>query len=96
MRKLDENIFRHVLTIGTSPEGKGGIASVLRVYKDNIYPFKYIASTTGQEFFYNIIKLIFAIFQFFLNFFFDKSIRTVHIHGASYRSFHGKYFFFLS
>ena len=58
MRKLHENVFRHVLTIGTSPSGKGGIASVLKVYKDNIYPFKHIASTTGEGSFFNIIILI--------------------------------------
>jgi len=91
---MAKNVFNHVLTISTSPTGKGGIASLVKVYKDNIYPFKHIASTTGEGSFYNIIILIFAIFQVLLKITFDKSIRIVHIHGASYRSFYRKYLFF--
>jgi glycosyltransferase involved in cell wall biosynthesis len=89
------DIFNHILTISTSPTGKGGIASVIKVYKDNIYPFKHIASTTGEGSYSNIIKLIVAIFQVIFIITLDKSIRIVHIHSASYRSFHRKYLFFI-
>lgn len=88
------NVFNHVLTISVNPDGRGGIASVVKVYKNNIYPFKYIASTNAEDSLCNIIIFMVAIFQVILKITFDKSIKIVHIHGASYRSFYRKYLFF--
>lgn len=88
------NVFRNVLTISTDSKSNGGIASVISVYEENIYPFNHITSTKSKTIIVNLLVLVKGIFLLFLRLLFDMKIKIIHIQGASYSSFHRKYIFF--
>lgn len=77
-----------VLTIGCHCEPpKGGVAYVLKTYKDCIYsPFRFIANSRGALY-ANAWYLIKSLIQCEWLYKTDKEIEIVHIHTASYNSF---------
>ena len=83
-----------VLVVATSPNGKGGIASVLQIHK-KYKPDLYLISTTSGKggSVKKIIFLIRALLLFLMQLMLNK-VDIIHIHSASYNSFHRKYIFF--
>lgn len=92
---MSDNFFKQILTVGPPLYGKGGIVTILQLYKENINNFRFINSFTT---FNKVTQLIFFPFNL-LNFIFllalDENIRIIHIHGASRGSFIRKYFYFI-
>ncbi|VVU98776.1 MULTISPECIES: glycosyltransferase family 4 protein [Mesonia] len=88
---------KNVLFVGPNyKKRKGGIASVLRLYAENIKEFNFYPSAYFQNTKLNFLLLPFLCFGFLLKLFFlGKKIKIVHIHGASRGSFYRKYLFFL-
>jgi len=87
--------MKQLLFIGTSSKiGKGGIAYVLGAYK-KLFPDSYFISTTASaNKFLNSLYIISSLLCYILILTFDRRIRIIHIHGASYNSFYRKYIFF--
>lgn len=84
-----------VLTIGPDDNLKGGIASVLKSYRENQKDFELLPTIsketkTGKAFTFGvgILKLIGALAT-------NRDIEIIHIHGASRGSFYRKYLVFL-
>lgn len=77
-----------VLTIGCHCDPpKGGVACVLKTYKDNIYrPFRFIANSKGGLL-ANVCYLIKSFVECGWLYLTDKQVEIVHIHTASYNSF---------
>ena len=83
-----------ILFLGTEfTSGKGGIASVLKEYK-NIFPNAHFVPTTSSGNILNNLKYLFRGLLFTIFFLAKKDVKIVHIHGASYHSFYRKYIFF--
>ncbi len=86
---IPESISDKVVTIGPDPEGKGGIASVVQYYRDEVFSkwnFLAEASATGGK----ITKLFDAVSACFKLVFMlgkHKEIRIVHLHTAGKISF---------
>jgi len=90
-------IFFNILFIGPNYKNhRGGIGAVLESYAQCIDGFKFIATYDGR---YNILLniglFILSIFRIIKKLLSDRSIKIVHIHGASKGSFVRKYLVFL-
>lgn len=78
-----------VLSIGCHCDPpKGGVAYVLKAYQDYIFrPFKFVANSKGGK-----IRNLWYFFKSYIQcewlYLIDKDIEIVHIHTASYISFH--------
>ena len=88
--KLPNEISKNILTIGCEyrPTPKGGVAQVICLYDNLIYPkFKFIANSgEGNKFrklWIAIESLLIMIWRCLV----DKDLKIVHIHTASYNSF---------
>lgn len=79
---------KKILTIGCHCDPpKGGIACVLKTYKDNVYrPFRFIPNSKGGLL-ANLWYLTKSYIQCGWIYLVDKRIEIVHIHTASYNSF---------
>lgn len=67
---------------------KGGIAQVLYNYEKYIFPeFKCITNSGHGNAIYKLWKAVSALIQLFFTLLFNKQIKIVHIHTASYNSF---------
>jgi len=82
-----KNYFKSVLFIGPHYKQRGGIASVLEVYHKSIPNFIFIASYNKRNAFYNIIYFGVAFLKFLMVIIFNRNIKIVHLHTASYGSF---------
>lgn len=90
---IDNNICRHILTIGTDfSKPRGGIAQVLNTYSSIYNPFIFIATTKQCNM---VLKYVFVFFAWikFIVYCLKKDIYIIHIHGASYNSFWRKKLF---
>lgn len=87
--------MNNILFLSTDPQkGKGGVASVIKEYK-NIFPEAHFVSTTSTSGgFENLRTLIKGIFQTLYLLLFRKEIEIIHIHGSSYNSFYRKFVLF--
>lgn len=86
---IDKSLSEIILTIGTPYYlPKGGIAQVIKTYHDSVFAcFKFVGNGGGKNKVHSLWILVSALFNSFLKFSFDRKIRIVHIHTASYRSF---------
>jgi glycosyltransferase involved in cell wall biosynthesis len=88
--------FNNILFIAPNfKKRKGGIASVLNIYAQNIKTFHFFPSA-----FYQNVKLNFLLFPIniigFIGYLIiHQNIKIIHIHGASRGSFYRKYVLFL-
>ena len=81
-----EPIFDKVLFIGPDIKAQGGIASVLRSYSQSVSPFHYLRSNSAKGTVCGLFALFFALLRLpYFKWF--KSIRILHIHAASGKSF---------
>ena len=85
--------FENILIVCPSTERKGGIASVLKKYKNN-FDLVYFSSTHFQSSFLSFLFLPERLLSFILVLFFNKKIKVVHIHGSSQGSFMRKVIFY--
>ncbi len=78
-----------VITIGCKYNPpKGGIAQVLYNYKKHVFPeFKCITNSGQGNAIFKLWKAVSALIQLFFTLLFNKQIKIVHIHTASYNSF---------
>lgn len=84
---------KYILYIGTSPDGRGGLATVLREYRNFIGDsFKYVCTHADGSPLRKIALVVIAIFRT-LYYFCFASIKVVHIHSASHLSFYRKSLF---
>lgn len=82
--------FQNILIIGPSSKRKGGIASVLSIYKQK-FNAHYFDSTKFQS---TILSFLFfpeRLLSLCIFLYFNKKIEIVHIHGSSEGSFIRKY-----
>ena len=83
---ISTNVSSKIVIIGTSLDGKGGIAILLRSYSRILRPFYYICSHKSAKRIYQIGLAIVALFKTIFYCIFHR-VQIVHIHTASYRSF---------
>lgn len=74
---------------------KGGIASLLSVYKKYYEPFNFISTIISNNKLYTTIFFPFKFCLIIIYIIFNKNIQIVHIHGASNGSFVRKYILFI-
>lgn len=87
-------MFNEVLFVAPIYTRKGGIASVLKTYKDNIGSFNFFASIYFSNKVVNFLLFPIILFYFIVFLLFKPSIKIIHIHGASKGSFYRKYLIF--
>lgn len=81
-------MFSNILYIGTDPEGKGGMATVMRFYRDIAGDqFRFICVHRFENKFWQLLRAIRA-FLYLLYYCTCTPVRLVHIQTASYRSFY--------
>lgn len=81
---------KNILTIGCEykPVPKGGVAQVICLYDNLIYPkFKFIANSGGGNKFRKLWIAIESLLTMMWRCLVDKDLKIVHIHTASYNSF---------
>lgn len=81
---------KNILTIGCEykPVPKGGVAQVIYLYDNLIYPkFKFIANSGEGNKFRKLWIAIESLFMMIWRCLVDKDLKIVHIHTASYNSF---------
>lgn len=90
--------FRSILFIAPNyKKRKGGIASVLNKYAENIEEFQFFSSTNFQNKTLSFVFLAPNLLYYFLLLLLKRQYQIIHIHGASKGSFYRKYwFYFLS
>lgn len=81
--------FENILFIGPNYKNRGGISSILLSYKENITPFSYLKSSTDKGILVNALVLLMLLLKLPL-FKWFTTIKILHIHGASRRSFQRK------
>ena len=90
------NISNSILTIGPDYRNhRGGIGAVLEVYSKYFENFKFLASYKDGSDLYKSIYFFYILFIFIQRLVFDRSIRIVHIHGATRGSFARKFICFI-
>jgi glycosyltransferase involved in cell wall biosynthesis len=93
--KIPLYLSKSILTIGPDHlNHRGGIGSVIKVYTKYFEKFKFIPSYKNKSILFNFIYFIYFIFNSFKNLIVDKSIKIIHIHGASRGSFLRKFIIF--
>lgn len=80
----NEEIFSKVLTVGPSLKSLGGMASVLRIYKDYIPGFKHIATNSPRGTVAGIFPMLAAMFRLPIERLRGRKI--LHVHAASGKS----------
>lgn len=81
--------YRTIVFVGVSPDDKGGIASVLKMYREHFDGGRFFTSNARPAGF------LFTCIRFCRLLAFTPEIRLVHMHGASRGSFYRKYVLFL-
>ncbi|WP_229510484.1 glycosyltransferase family 4 protein [Phocaeicola vulgatus] len=86
---LSKEISSRVLSIGCSyKHPKGGVAQVMKNYEDYIYPeFKCVVNSGGNNKIEKLLRAIGGWLEMLVKLLFDRQIKIVHIHTASYNSF---------
>lgn len=83
---MGKDIFDKVLFVGPDVNAQGGIASVLRSYSHCVAPFHYVRSNSAKGTIPGLFALVMLLFR--LPYFkWAKSIKIIHIHSASGKSF---------
>lgn len=91
---MNKKLYNSVLTLGCDFKyPKGGVAQVLNTYSSFFFPFRFICTTRGTNQLGKIFQLAYAIIKFTCSCMFNKQIKIIHIHGASYHSFFRKRIF---
>jgi len=91
---MDTKLFQKILFIAPIYTRKGGIASVLKTYENNIDDFNFFASIYFSNKLINFLFFPFVIIHFIIYLIFNPSIEIIHIHGSSKGSFYRKYVLF--
>lgn len=85
------NPFSQVLHIGTNCIGPGGIAAVIRMYKDaNPGDFNFIPTSQGEVSKLKKLWLFLRSLPIFIFYMLFREIKVVHIHSSSHLSFYRK------
>lgn len=86
---IDEDVFGRVLTVGCAfHPPRGGIAQVLSVYEQEVFPdMKFVENSGGKGRCRRCLRMVYGLFAFVFRLLVDWRIRIVHIHTASYNSF---------
>jgi glycosyltransferase involved in cell wall biosynthesis len=93
---LHENISKQILTIGPDYHNhRGGIEAVIEIYSKYFEQFQFIPTYKVCSKLCNVFVFIGSVFKIFKRLVFDRNIRIVHIHGASYGSFYRKFICFI-
>lgn len=83
---MGKDIFDKVLFVGPDVNAQGGIASVLRSYSQCVAPFHYARSNSAKGTIPGLFALVLLLFRLpYFRWF--KSIKIIHIHSASGKSF---------
>lgn len=86
---------RQVVYIGVSYRSKGGIASVMQLYKNYFRNSLFFASRGSGRVLLDACTFPFRVLYFIFFMMRHPGMRIVHIHGASRGSFYRKYVYFL-
>ena len=95
LQETIDTLGAQVLFVAPNIRWKGGISSVVMEYKKAIGTFQYQPSTTSEDIKITLLSFPFLVIQFCLRLATKRSIKIVHIHGASRGSFYRKYLLFL-
>lgn len=79
----------NILTIGCDyQQPKGGVAQVMSNYNNYLFPqFKCVVNSGGNSKLAKLFKAVFGWIEMLVRLTFDRHIKIVHIHTASYNSF---------
>lgn len=94
--KIAADLSSKILTIGPDCHNhRGGVGAVIDAYSKYFEVFNFIAShknaSAGIKIYVFLVSLVKLIFTLILN----RTIKTIHIHGASYGSFYRKFVVFI-
>ena len=86
---LTKNRSEAILSVGCEYKNpKGGVAQVMKNYEEYIFPeFKCVVNSGGNNKVEKLFKALFGWLEMLFKLTFDKKIKIVHIHTASYNSF---------
>ena len=86
---LSKEISSRVLSVGCSyKHPKGGVAQVLKNYEDYIFPtFNCVVTSGGNNKLEKLFRAVGGCIEMVAKLLFDRQIKIVHIHTASYNSF---------
>lgn len=94
--KIPLDLSSKILTIGPDYHNhRGGIEAVIEIYSKYYESFKFLATYKEGSLIYKSLIFFLSIFSFLNKIIFDKKIKIIHIHGASYGSFIRKFICFL-
>lgn len=87
--KIDKNLSRHILTIAPHYlPPQGGITQVIYNYDKYVFEgFQFLPLMKGKTVIARRFSIITSLIRLFFKLLFNKNIRIIHIHSASYRSF---------
>lgn len=81
---IPSEISEHIVVAGISPEGKGGVASVIASHKKMLEAFNFVEiSASGLAKYYKPFLAIFRSLKYL-----PKKYKAVHLHTASYKDFY--------
>ena len=86
---LTKNRSEAILSVGCEYKNpKGGVAQVMKNYEEYIFPeFKCVVNSGGNNKVEKLFKALFGWLEMLFKLTFNKKIKIVHIHTASYNSF---------
>jgi glycosyltransferase involved in cell wall biosynthesis len=96
--KISKDLSSKILSIGPDYHNhRGGVGAVIAVYSQYYEIFNFIATYKVGSIFYKSIIFFLSTFKLAYVLFFNRHIKIIHIHGASYGSFYRKFIvFFIS
>ncbi len=96
MDSIPKYISVQILTIGPDYHNhRGGIGAVIEIYSKYFDRFNFLPSFKVGSTLFKSIFFIGFIFKLCWKLIFDRRIKIIHIHGASYGSFFRKFFCFV-
>ena len=86
---IEKSLCNKILTIGCAYKPpRGGVAQLLSTYDSYVYEdFNFCANSGGGNFLLKMLKAFWGVILFLKKMIFDRKIKIVHIHTASYNSF---------
>ena len=86
---LSKEICESVVTIGCPyKQPKGGVAQVMNTYSKYVYSdFRCVPNSGGSNAFVKLLRAVVSYIQTLVLLIFDRRIKVLHIHTASYNSF---------
>jgi glycosyltransferase involved in cell wall biosynthesis len=93
--KISKDLSSKILSVGPDYHNhRGGVGAVIAVYSQYYEIFNFIATYKVGSVFYKTMVFFLSTFKLVYVLLFNRKIKIIHIHGASYGSFYRKFIVF--